>query len=418
MHKTIYFTSITPNYLAKARVLYKTLKEFNPDAYFVLGICDSNHIEQELITTPFDASLEFDSLDSIKDKKSFLFKHNVTELCTALKPFYAEEIIRKYHAEKVIYLDPDIAVFDSLEPLSSFLDQSSIILTPHQLGQERDDLYVRENEILFLKRGSFNLGFFGVKSDLEGMDFLHWWQNRLLYYCFDDDYEVLPELAASQLLGLFTDQKWIDLVPSFFPNHYIIRDPGYNVCTWNLSQRHVERMGNGKYLVNKLPLRFFHFSGYDSGGHHNELRKSIQHYPFNKDVFQLDKWYEERLKAEGQDKFGKLAYSLTKYDNGETIQQFERKIYHIRKDVYNIFRDPFQVTNSEPCYYYWVRNEYNEYFDKTQSAEQRSEEILAYSAINRWFPRGSFRRKIMSSVAKRIFAKRFSKDHNFFGNNI
>lgn len=406
MQKAVYFTSITPNYLAKARVLYWSLKEFNPDAFFVLGICDSNNIDQELLKAPFDAYLEFDSLESIVDKKSFLFKHNVTELCTAVKPFYAEEIIKKYQAEKVIYLDPDIGVFDSLEPLLSFLDHTSILLTPHQLSQENDDIYIRENEILFLKRGSFNLGFFGVKSDQDGLDFLHWWQNRLLNYCFDDDYEVLPELAANNLLGLFTDQKWIDLVPSFFPNHFIIRDPGYNVCTWNLSHRHIERIGNDKYLVNGLPLRFFHFSGYDSGGHHNELNKSLQYYPNNKDVFYLDSWYEKRLKEEGQDTFGKLQFSITKYDNGETIQQFERKIYHIRKDVYHIFRDPFQVTTNEPCFYYWVRNEYKKYFERTLWAYQSSEEILAYTFINKWFPPSSFRRKIISSLVKKIFALR------------
>lgn len=405
MSKTIYFTSIIPNYLAKARVLCRSLKEFNPDAFFVLGICDSNEIDKDLLKDPFDATLEFDSLDIIKDKKSFLFKHTVIELCTAVKPFYAETIINKYHAEKVIYLDPDIGVFDSLEPLSSLLDQYSIILTPHQLGQEIDDVYVRENEILFLKRGTFNLGFFGVKSDYQGLEFLHWWQNRLYNYCFDDDYEVLPELAASNLLGLFTDQKWIDLVPCFFSNHYIIRDPGYNVCTWNLSNRHVQRSTDGYYRVNGFPLRFFHFSGYDSGGHHNELLKSIQHYPNNKDVLQLGKWYDKHLQQEGQEKIGEIKYSLTKYENGENIQDFERKIYHIRKDMYNIFKDPFLVSKSEPCFYYWVRTEYNEYFDKTKYIDRRQEEISASAALNRWLPRGSLRRRVILFLARKLFPK-------------
>lgn len=405
MQKTVYFTSIVPNYLAKARVLCESLKETNPGSFFVLGICDSKSIDEELLKTPFDAYLPFEAIDSIIDKRSFLFKHNVTELCTAVKPFYAEEIMKRFGAEKVIYLDPDIVVFYSLEPLSNLLEKSSIILTPHQLKPENEDIYVRENEILFLKRGTYNLGFFGVNSSQDGLEILHWWQSRLLNYCFDDNYEVLPDLSANGLLGLFTDQKWVDLIPSFFPSHQILRDPGYNVCTWNLSHRHVEMTKDGKYLVNGYPMRFFHFSGFDSGGHYNELLKSLRYYPHNSTVLELDKVYERRLKDADQEIFGSLDYSLTKYDNGETIQSFERKIYHIRKDTHHIFGDPYKVTTEEPCFYNWVRTEYAQYFDEENGAYRYSDENAAYKAINKYFPRGTLRRKILLFIFNRLFPR-------------
>lgn len=400
---TIFFTSITPNYLAKARVLCRTLKKHNPDAFFILGICDSGKLDQSLLKNPFDGVIEFDSLDYIVDKKSFLFKHSVSELCTAVKPFYADKIIKEFNAEKVIYLDPDVAVFDSLEPLLKLLDKYSILLTPHQLKKERDDLYIRENEILFLKRGSFNLGFFGVKSDNQGLEFLKWWQSRLYHYCFDDNYEVLPELERNGLLGLFTDQKWIDLVPSFFPNHHIVRDPGYNVCTWNLTNRKIHLLNNGKFLIDGLPLRFFHFSGYDSGAHRNEVQKLLMHYPLINDVKKLDDWYDNELAKEGQEEFGKLRYSYTVYQNGQEIQDFERKIYHIRKDIHNIFPDPFQIENNEPCFHNWVREEYGEYFEKFQNPNKQQEELFALLMFNRWFPRGSRRRRIISLISKKLF---------------
>lgn len=404
MQKTVYFTSIVPNYLAKARVLCKSLKETNPGAFFVLGICDSGSVAKQDLEAPFDDYLQFESIAKIEDKKSFLFKHNVTELCTAVKPFYAEEIMRRYQADKVIYLDPDILVLESLTPLSELLEQSSLILTPHQLQPEREDLYIRENEILFLKRGTYNLGFFGVNASEEGLRLLHWWQERLLDYCFDDNYEILPDLSANGLLGLFTDQKWMDLVPSFFPNHQVIRDPGYNVCTWNLSHRHIEKTKEGKYLSNGYPLRFFHFSGFDSGGHSNEVQKSLRYYPHNKAVLELDNVYEKRLKEEEQERFGKLEYTQTKYENGDLIQSFERKLYHLRKDVHKIFGDPYKVTTDQPCFYHWVRTEYGQYFDGTNRFHQTDEERAAYSAINKYFPRGSFRRKLLTSLYKRFFS--------------
>lgn len=402
---TIFFTSITPNYIAKARVLCKTLKRHNPNFYFVLGIVGSSEMDDKYLFEPFDDVLKFESLDQINNKKSFMFKHNVSELCTALKPIYALTLFSKYKAEKIIYLDPDIAVFNSLSPLLLLLEKYSILLTPHQLAPENEDEYVKRNEILFLKKGSFNLGFFGVKNDKQGKDFLNWWKERLKSYCFDDNYEVLPELSKNHLLGLFTDQKWIDLVPSFFPNYHIIRDPGYNVCTWNLSNRNVRISADGSFSVNGFPLRFFHFSGYDNRGHHNELRKSLKYYPNNQQVLKISKWYEEQLANEGQDYFGNISFQKSKYDNGVIIQDFERKIYHIRKDIQRNFRNPYKVSLNEPCFYYWIRKEYEKYFNKSLSPEEVSlgffsenyrnnslqqkvaelqEEVLFYSLSKSW----------------------------------
>jgi len=336
----------------------------------VLGICGSSEFDNKYLKEPFDDVLKFESLDQNHNKESFMFKHNVSELCTALKPVYALTLMSNYKTEKIIYLDPDIAVFNSLSPLLSLLDNFSILLTPHQLAPEKEDEYVKHNEILFLKRGSFNLGFFGVKRDKQGLDFLNWWNERLQSYCFDDNYEVLPELSKNHLLGLFTDQKWINLVPSFFPNYHIIRDPGYNVCTWNLSNRNVSISADGTFFVNGYPLRFFHFSGFDNRGHHNELRKSLKYNPNNQQVIKISKWYEEQLANEGQDYFGNITFVKSKYDNGEIIQDFERKLYHIRKDIQRIFRNPYKVSLNEPCFYYWVRKEYEKYFNRSLSLEE------------------------------------------------
>ncbi len=66
---------------------------------------------------------------------------------------------------------------------------------------------------------------------------------------------------------MFTDQRWIDYVPCFF-DHYILKNPGYNVAYWNLHAREVILDGE-RYRVKvegsdpSVPLRFFHFSGFD-----------------------------------------------------------------------------------------------------------------------------------------------------------
>src|SRR5205807_1871850 len=85
----------------------------------------------------------------------------------------------------------------------------------------------------------------------ETAAFLRWWEERL-----EDDCRI--DVAH----GLFTDQKWIDLVPGLFPSTAILRDPAYNVAFWNMHERQITREGDG-YRVNGRPAAFFHISGFN-----------------------------------------------------------------------------------------------------------------------------------------------------------
>ncbi|MBN1622863.1 MAG: hypothetical protein JXN10_08435 [Clostridia bacterium] len=359
-----YFTSITTNYMAKAKVLCSTLKQYNHDARFVLVVAGDIPENIEPSDDMFDHILSMDEIRGIKDPWIFKFKYNVTELCTALKPFAAKQIIEDYDTDRVVYLDPDIMVFGSFEKVEEILETKSMVFTPHQTSFEKETSFIKSNEILFLKRGTMNLGFFGVRNDEEGIRFLNWWAERLQDYCFDDNYELMDMLSIDGLLGLFTDQKWIDLVPSYFDNYHILKDPGYNMCTWNMNSRNVAA-NHGKYMVNGRPLVFFHFSGYDSGGHINELNRNIAANPTNFAVIDISKTYTDKLSEADQERFGDLCYTYAKYDNGKSIRNFERKILLIRTDIQEHFPNPFD-TSSDICYHNWVRRTYRDLFPKEE----------------------------------------------------
>ena len=389
---TYYFTSITMNYFAKARVLCKTLKQFNVDAKFLVAVSDIIPKDIEASKEPFDYIFSTRGLKGIDNMDIFYFKHNITELCTAVKPMVALHIFKTYGADKVIYLDPDIAVFDSLFDLEAYLDNSSMIFTPHQLVPEEHDLYVKENEILFLKRGANNLGFFGVKNDGEGLAFLKWWSTRLMHYCFDDDYILLKEFQREGLLGLFTDQKWIDLVPTLFDRYHIIKHPGYNVCTWNLSGRKINYDGK-KYYVNGQPLYFFHFSGFDSGAHNNELNKSLSFYPHNADVKKLSKWYKAKLTEEGEDEYRKYEFQYSRYSTGEKIPNVDRKLLHYRKDIHHLIRNPFQRDEGF-SFYHWARENYPQCYQK----EYSDTDMKDSASFLAFFPYNSLRRNLLRRI--------------------
>ena len=90
---------------------------------------------------------------------------------------------------------------------------------------------------------------------------------------------------------MFTDQKWCDLVPAYFDNVKIVRDPGYNVASWNISQRKIEFDDLGNILVNGSKLKFFHFTKLGPIG-----RKMTERYAGdNYQVYELWKWYEREI---------------------------------------------------------------------------------------------------------------------------
>jgi hypothetical protein len=399
-----FFTSITTNYISKARVLCKTLKKHNPEAKFILSFCDEMPEGLNLKNEIFDGIIKLEEIKEIANLNVFKFKYGITELCTAVKPLVAKQILIDYNADKVVYLDPDIVVLNSLSFLEEILDKYSMVFTPHQTEFETDDSYIISNEILFLKRGSMNLGFFGVKRDEEGLKFLNWWGTRLRDYCFDDNYETLIDLQKSGLLGMFTDQKWIDLVPSYFDNYYILKEPGYNVCTWNLTNRTVTKDKDNIFRVNNKPIFFFHFSGFDSGAHINELNKLCNINPQNIIVKELSVWYKEELKINDPEDFINIKFAFDKYSNGETIRNFERKIFLIRKDIHEYFLNPFEV-NEGICFYNWVREEeYRHYFKKVNFFEPIK--LIIFNLLKRiilfFFPPLTKRHLILEKIYIRL----------------
>ena len=115
------FTSITANYLPKARVLASTLKKHNPEFQFHLLLSDSAPASFNIDSEPFDSVINVSEL-AISNKDAWIFKHTVVECCTAVKGYGFLEIVTRYSAEKVFYFDPDMAVFSSLESLLKALD--------------------------------------------------------------------------------------------------------------------------------------------------------------------------------------------------------------------------------------------------------------------------------------------------------
>lgn len=319
------FTSAAVNYIPKVRLLTDSIKKFHPEARIHLALADER---------PENVSLDmFDSVWSpadlgIENWRTWSFGHAIVELATAIKPFVLEKLLVN-DGDRVLYMDPDTVMYSRLDDVLAALDTASVALTPHQTTPEDEWPAIWDNEICSLKHGVYNLGFVAVAATPVGRAFAAWWRERCHRLCIDD----VPN-------GLFTDQRWIDLVPALFPDVKILRTPRLNVSTWNLSKRRITREDD-KLFVNGERLGFYHYTGFDSGAH----RLVAQHYAVNSPVvFQMIDWYEAAIKVAAVDPLSQHQWAFAKFDNGEPISKLQRRVYRTREDLQQAFPEPFDST--------------------------------------------------------------------------
>jgi len=343
MSGTHLYTSITSNYLPKARVLARSVKSRYPGVVFHLLLNDTPPEGFDLGREPFDNLILIEDL-GLDNLIPWIFGHTVVELCTAVKGAALEYIFEHQGADKAFYFDPDMAVFGRLEDLEAALDQASILLTPHQIEPEDTLEGIADNEIASLKHGVFNLGFVGVRNSEEGRRFARWWAERLYHFCHDD----IPA-------GLFTDQRWIDLVPCLFEDYKVIRDPGFNVATWNLTHRRITGSFDQGFYVNDVPLGFYHFSGFDSGAQEVMLNKYGKHSPA---LLALRNWYIDACDEQGQAALGNKPSKFAFFDDGTPITKDHRLLYRTRLDLQRAFPNPFASAEKD-TYQRWFADNVN-----------------------------------------------------------
>jgi lipopolysaccharide biosynthesis glycosyltransferase len=332
------FTSFTFSYLARAKILATTLKSAHPD-WMLWAVITDEPPSVAYATPPegFDRIIYAKTLAFDRFER-WMFKHDIVEASTAVKGQMLRYLLDQ-KASKIVYLDPDIAVFSSLEDIARKLDDFSIILTPHQITPNRSEGLIKDNEMTSLKYGVFNLGFVAVKGDDVGRTFAEWWARQLYFACYDD----VPN-------GLFTDQKWCDLVPCLFDRVHIERDPGYNVASWNISTREIKITREGTILANGSPLKFFHFTKINTAGD-IMIEKNARD---NVDVMELWNWYKRSLADLSHD-IPKVYWHYANFDNGVKIPKPARVLFRERIDLFEYFTNPFATSGDS--FFNWLQRE-------------------------------------------------------------
>lgn len=257
--RTCFFTSISSNYLEKALALAEsTLIIYNKADFYIailnfrfLSKNDHKHLQnlQDYFLDNIGFLKFIDPLMFYEYPDSFLYRYNIIEACTAVKPAIALALFERNDC--VTYFDPDIILYAPLPPDPNISEDNWYFqVTPHIIEPPKVTGLISER--LFLNYGVYNLGYFSVKKNIQTISFLKWWKQ----FCYDFGID-------KPTFGLFVDQKPIDLITCFIDHVSIIKDPGWNVAWWNLysDKRSIDDQGY-KVILNGIyhDLIFFHFS--------------------------------------------------------------------------------------------------------------------------------------------------------------
>ncbi|WP_426050887.1 hypothetical protein [Brevundimonas sp. SL161] len=327
--RVLCFSSFTFSYLNRARVLYRTLRRYHPEWRLVALITDRPPpgVEIDLVAEDFDEIVWFEDLN-LADASAWLFGHDIVEACTAVKGPYMHQVCEAGVVDAIVYLDPDTALFNRLDPVIDLLAVHGGVLTPHLLEPEDRPQAILDNELATLRTGIFNLGFVAIRTDGEGAAFARWWNDRLLSYCYDD----IPR-------GLFVDQRWCDHVPAFYETFKVLRDPGYNVASWNLSRRKVTIDWAGEVRVNGSLLRFWHFTKLGPVGESMTRRYAGSNY----EVYEIWSWYRRMVQATTDPRLPAGYWAYGTYADGRPIKKKHREQYRYQPELSARFPNPFDI---------------------------------------------------------------------------
>jgi hypothetical protein len=331
-------TVVAKNYLSFARALARSFRQHHPEIPFFTLLADE-------VDGFFDPDAEPFRLIRLADLaipriERFRFHYAQQPLSYAATPYLLAHLLDRGFG-RVIFFKQETLVLGDLAQLMETLDRASIVLTPHLLAPlSGPDRIPRELNIL--QSGVFNVGLLGVAATPTARRFLTWWQDRVYTHCR----HAVPD-------GMHYEQRWLDLVPGFFDDVHVLRDPGFNVGHWNLPDRVVE-VSQGGVRVDGQPGRVFRFSGYGPDDPRT-VTKYNQRLTWDtvgpaRGVFDR---FRLALDQAGYHETKAWPYAYGAFDNGVPVPELARSIYLELGDEVETFGDPLQ-SSAPHSYFRWL----------------------------------------------------------------
>jgi hypothetical protein len=231
------------NYLPRGLALFYSIKKFHNDFEFfaltfdgqsynyLAGLHENN---LRLISIAEYNSYFNISADKYPDRKQYFFSAT-PNICSYL-------FDTRPGIDVLLYLDADVYLFNSLDPLYEEFGESSIGITEH-----------RVNPILklFVKHyGKYVIGVNLFRNSEAGRKCLREWKDECTSW-----YQGKPGYP----LKFFSDQIFLDSWKTKYNEVKVITNIGINTSYWNAVNYTFKKI-NDEYFVDNHPLIIYHFS--------------------------------------------------------------------------------------------------------------------------------------------------------------
>lgn len=161
--------------------------------------------------------------------------------CATVKPFFVQYMLDNVCSDKIILVDSDVIFFSSPKIVEDEIGSSHVMVTSRR-------------QVPAPVQGNINGGFFACDNSPQSMEFVQWWQNRVVEWCEWD----------SSKRGFFAEEgylKVIDECPWAFPGCKITDHPGINTAWWSISELSVDKTDDGFVIDGRWPLVNMHYQG-------------------------------------------------------------------------------------------------------------------------------------------------------------
>lgn len=342
---TVIFTICARNYIGLADVLRRSVVEHSRGVDFRVYVVDQAPGDQVCDASILSARHVLSDLIPAHEYDNMAFMYDVTEFCTSIKAACFQHAFGDGY-DSCIYMDPDIFLVADVDHILTALDGRNLLITPHLCVASAQQGPRRDSGIL--ATGVYNLGFLALAAGEVTRSFLAWWHERLRSQAFNDHYSAL-----------YTDQRWIDFVPSLFPEGSvrIWRHLGCNVAPWNYHERRVAQRGDGFDITPRspsatlvhaaVPLIFLHFSGFDfrrmlDGTFDQVNLADATVFP---DLIPIYDRYGAAIRASADEmaRYLALPYGYATFADGTAVLPSHRRLFRVWRERHGDAADPFGV---------------------------------------------------------------------------
>ena len=238
-----YCTYFDAHYCLRGLTLYRSLQKHAGEFTLWVLCCDEASF-QNLQT------LDMDNLKPVRLAEVETFEprlreaksnRNPIEYLWTLSPIWPLYLFeRDASIELLTYLDADLFLYASPQPLFDEMGDGSIAMFSHRLPDR-----TRHME----EFGVYNVGWLSFRRDKDGLACLKRWREQCLEWCYDRCED-----------GKHGDQCYLDSWPDDYAGTRVLEHEGAGVAPWNWTRYRFSRR-DGQLYSNEAPLIFFHFHG-------------------------------------------------------------------------------------------------------------------------------------------------------------